>query len=181
MFALLAGVATEAQAQVGVRLGANYTGFSGSNSNDLSRAWGYHGGLFYSIPVVEDFFAVQPEVLYSRKGASVGPQDYRIPYIDIPVLAKINAGPLYFEAGPQASFRVGGVITTDGAPDITIDTDRIQRTTIGYAAGIGFNATQAVNIGVRYNGYFTDDVTDNSANFRQNIFMFTLGFMFSGR
>lgn len=182
LFALVTGIATEAQAQIGVRVGANYTGFSGSNANDLSMAWGYHGGLIFNLPIAEDFFAVRPEVLYSRKGASNGPQNtnYRIPYIDIPVLARINAGPLYFEGGPQVSFRVGGLITTDGPATVTADVDNFKRTTLGYAAGLGFNVSPAISAGVRYNGDFANSYTHNDANFKHNVFMFTLGYLFSG-
>lgn len=184
MFALIAGVATETQAQVGVRVGANYTGFSGSDAADFDRSWGYHGGLIFNIPVVENFFSVQPEVLYSRKGAASDAITYRVPFIDIPVLAKVNAGPIYFEAGPQASFRVGGVITTDNTPGINTNIDAIRRTSLGYAAGLGFNATPAVSVGVRYNGMLSDFYNADSPdyrNFRSDVFLLTVGFLFAGR
>ncbi|WP_114781926.1 porin family protein [Botryobacter ruber] len=180
---LTTAIAAHAQVSIGVRAGANYAGFDGTSANEnYDRIWGFHGGLTANFAVVEDFFSIQPEVLYSMKGGELKTDvdKWKVNYIDIPVLGKINAGPLYFEAGPQLSIRAGGEVT---GPVANPNKDIMKRTSFGYAAGIGVAATAiGASIGVRFNGdiskLYDKDIT--YGNFRNSVFMLTLGFAFPG-
>lgn len=184
-FILTTVFAAQAQTRFGVKVGANYSGFEGDDADGADRRFGFHAGVTANFPVVEDFFSIKPEILYSQKGAKLEDIDevkYRLSYIDVPVLAQINAGPLYFEAGPQVSFRVQDKLEIDDS-SIDVDSDGLKRTAIGYAAGIGLASTPlGLSIGVRYNGDFSnlyDD--DDAADFRNGVFMLTLGYMFPSR
>ncbi|OKL41214.1 porin family protein [Pontibacter flavimaris] len=183
VFMLATVFAANAQAQLGVRVGANYAGLTGDETSASDRMFRFHAGLISRFYLTTDeFFAIQPELLFSQKGGESEDDDFKIKlsYIDVPVLAHINAGPIFFEAGPQVSFRVGGDIEVNGT-NIDDDLDQFKRTSLGYAAGVGFAAPMGLTVGVRYNGdisQLNDD--DNAPEYRNSVFMLTLGYMFSG-
>ncbi|MDO6392461.1 porin family protein [Pontibacter sp. BT731] len=179
-------VAAHAQGpRLGIRAGVNYAGFGGSDADNLDRIWGGHAGVTANFPLSADnFLSIQPEVLYSMKGAETSADDvkWKINYLDVPVLARVNAGPLYFEAGPQVSFRVGGEVDVNNTT-ITDDLDDYKRTSLGYAAGVGLQATPlGLSVGVRYNGDISK-LYDNTniGNYRNDVFMLTLGYLFGSR
>ena len=114
--------------RLGVKVGATYSNISGDNvsqitgpnySTDLGDyKLGYNAGIGISIPLSSDgFFSIAPELLYNRKGYEIqSEQTTGLPanvtqieveqkrvlhYLDVPILAKINAGGLFFELGPQ--------------------------------------------------------------------------------
>jgi hypothetical protein len=179
-------VAAHAQGpRIGIRAGANYAGFGGSDADNLDRIWGGHAGLTANFPVSTDnFFSIQPELLFSMKGAETSDDTYKIKvnYLDVPVLGRVNAGPLYFEAGPQVSVRVSGDIERNGN-NVQDNLDSFKRASFGYAAGIGLQSTPlGLSIGVRYNGDASKLYDDSAApNFRNDVFMLTLGYAFGAR
>ena len=213
-FALMIGTysAAQAQATFGVRGGANLSQLSGDLKNEdmFENKVSFHGGVTLNFPVVEEFFSIQPELLYSRKGFKSSGEEYTpllfplerrrregnvsYNYLDLPVLAKINAGPLYFEMGPQLSYLLNVNNETklyDGNDNLIATTesekskDGLSQFEVGYAAGIGFAASNGISLGVRYNGAFTDFVKDSDnyfegdlANARHSVFMLTLGIKF---
>ncbi|WP_118831821.1 porin family protein [Salinibacter ruber] len=108
-FALLLGLAlpmsSQAQSPVdlGVRGGLTQATFYGDDVNSNDFRPGFTGGVFLNYQV-NDAFAVQPEVLYSRRGTknhnsaagndiSVADDDIRVrqDVIEIPVLLKLSA------------------------------------------------------------------------------------------
>ena len=181
-FVLATVFASQAQARLGVRAGVNYSGLTGDETDATDRLFRFHAGITSQFFLTDDeFFAIQPELLFSQKGGESEDDNFKVKlsYLDVPVLAHINAGPLYFEGGPQVSFRVGGDIEQNGN-NIDDDLDQFKRTSFGYAAGVGI-AAAGLNIGVRYNGDFSqlnDD--DNAPEFRNSVFMLTLAYMFPG-
>ncbi|PTX22869.1 outer membrane protein with beta-barrel domain [Pontibacter mucosus] len=186
IFALLLATVFAADAQsIGVRAGVNYSGFSGDDSFASDRMFRFHAGLTSKFFLTTDeFFAIQPELLFSLKGAESDDDDFKVKvsYIDVPVLAHINAGPIYFEAGPQVSFRVGGDIELNGT-NIQDDLDDFKRTSLGYAAGVGFVAgASGLTVGVRYNGDISKLYdNDNISDARNSVFMLTLAYTLPGR
>ncbi|GAB3822852.1 hypothetical protein GCM10028895_28400 [Pontibacter rugosus] len=187
LFTLTTVFAAQAQTRFGVKVGANYSGFEGDRADNIGyeRRFGFHAGVMANFPVVDDFFSIKPEILYSQKGAKLDDLEeikFRLGYIDVPVLAQINAGPLYFEVGPQVSFRIQDKIEFDNS-SIDIDSDDLKRTILGYAAGIGLASTPlGLSIGVRYNSDISTLYdSDDDANFRNGVFMLSLGYMFPSR
>ncbi|GHA67828.1 porin family protein [Pontibacter akesuensis] len=185
VFILTTVIAAQAQGpKIGVRVGANYAGFSGDDADNLDRVFGFHAGLTSQFAITSDnFLAIQPEILFSQKGAEDDDNNFKVKlnYIDVPVLARVNAGPLYFEAGPQVSFRLGGDIESGNT---TIDDlDFYKKTSFGYAAGVGLASTPlGLSLGVRYNGDISK-LNDNAelSDTRNDLFMLTLGYTFGGR
>lgn len=187
-FALTVATVVAAQAQAprfGFRAGANYAGISGSTVNNLDRVYGFHAGVtsqFYISP--DSFLTLHPEILFSQRGAEreVDNFELRLGYIDVPVLARINAGPIYFEGGPQFSVRIRDELTAD-RNDVIYRRETLRRAGFGYVAGVGFAATRlGLNIGVRYNGEVSNlNNTDDVPNIRSNLFQLTVSFLFPGR
>ena len=72
--ALLAGFASTASAQTGVRYGIkggyNLATFSGPDSKSSEYKSGFSAGGFLNFGVA-DIISIQPELLYSQKGASI--------------------------------------------------------------------------------------------------------------
>ena len=129
--ALAAGISATASAQAtfGVKAGASLTSFTGADakllanflgSKDIANKFGAHGGLVANF-AFSDALSVQPEVLFSMKGAKFSDNDklkYNLNYVDIPVMVQYNADGLFFEAGPQL-----GILTTAKLTDGTNDFD----------------------------------------------------------
>ncbi|AKD05509.1 hypothetical protein PKOR_04155 [Pontibacter korlensis] len=209
--ALVSFTAAQAQASLGVRGGANISNLSGDlRDEDLfENKVDFHAGLILNFPIVDEFFSIQPELLYSRKGFKNSDEEFTLlnqtyrregkvnyNYLDLPILARIKAGPLYFEAGPQASYLLNVNNETKEYINGSLqNTNRDEKSKeglsefeVGYAAGIGFESRNGISLGVRYNGSFSDFV-DEDVNFegdltnaRHSVFMVTLGLRFpSGR
>ncbi len=197
------------QAQIGIKLGANLSNLAGDlRHEDLNKnKIGFVGGLSYNIPLSGDnFLSLQPELLYSMKGykyadmtvTEIDPatnQSNQVTYegkvnysyLDLPILLKVNAGPIFFEAGPQISYLLGIQDNTEktiNGVDFenyqTIDKDNLAELEIGYAAGLGFQAPMGITIGVRYNGSISrlakNDNGDELANARNSLYQATVGF-----
>lgn len=195
-----------AQAQsFGIRGGANISNLSGDlrDEDRFENKVGFHAGATLNFGIVDDFFSIQPELLYSVKGFKNSDEEFTLlgqtrrregkvnyNYLDLPVLAKIKAGPLYFEAGPQASYLLSVNNETKTYVNGTLQSstrdekskEGLAEFEMGYAAGIGLAAGNGISLGVRYNGSFSDFV-DEDVNFegdltnaRHSTFMVTLGF-----
>jgi len=204
---LVATASIQSQAQgvrLGIKAGANLSNLSGDLTNEdrFENKTGFVGGIMLNAPIVDNFFSIQPELLYSQKGfknnGSALFNQYRYEgkanfnYLDLPVLAKIKAGPVFFEAGPQFSYllnrkdetrRYLGTVYQDYT-STERDLSNVNRFEIGYAAGVGVQVLGVI-LDVRYNGAFTDFTKDgyqgnDLRNARNSVFQASLGFLFPG-
>jgi hypothetical protein len=219
--ALLATAAvSSAQAQsvrLGLRAGANYSNLAGNikNEDTYNNKIGFLGGVMLNVPIIADgFLSLQPEVLYSQKGFENKPTEYtsilgkqkregsvNYNYIDVPVLLKVRAAGLVFEAGPQYSYLLNAnnqtkTTTTPAIGNPTVseaqdkkDVSVLNRNEIGYVAGVGYEADNGLSLSIRYNGsisklvrsgtyydgndYFNGDLT----NARHSAFQLSLGYL----
>ena len=194
---LLAGLSGAAQAQsikYGAKGGVSLTGFTGSDSKGTAYQFGFHVGGLVNFSI-NDMFSVQPEILYSQKGAkgdgtAGSPSDAHInlSYIDVPVLLHVATGEtgLFFEAGPQIGFLLSANTEYQGSStDVKNATNAVD---FGYAAGIGFQSEVGLMGGLRYNGAFTSTgksttvgnttIQDNSKN---SAFQLYVGYLFGGK
>ena len=208
-FVLGTFTAAQAQATFGVRGGANLSNLSGDLRDEelFENKVSFHGGVTLNFPLVEDFISLQPELLYSRKGFKTSGEEYtnlllqkrrregsvNYHYLDLPILANINTGPVYFELGPQLSYLLSVNNETevyDGSGNL-IASSRDEKSKegladfeIGYVAGLGFRASNGISLGLRYNGAFSDFVKEDVnfegdlSNARHSVFMLTLGLRF---
>jgi hypothetical protein len=188
---LLAGLSSAAQAQdvsLGLKAGASYASFVGSQAGSVSGLFGFQGGAFANIGMSR-MIAIQPEVLYSQKGAKAknATDVYtRLQYIDVPLALHVNADGLFFEAGPQVGFLLAadskfGPVSTD----VKSATNSVD---FGYLAGLGYQRKTGPGIGLRYNGGFSNVpkavTTGNTTvqnNIRNSVFQLYLTYSFGGR
>ncbi len=155
----------------GPKVGANltnitYTGdteFFTNNQMKLSS----HLGVFAEF-VLNDMFSVQPELLYSVKGARfdiAGDEDFKAAYvykyISLPIVAKYYVTEeITIEAGPQVAYLLSAknietstvYVTSLGKEAASIDIkDEIQPYDFGATAGVGYLTKTGFYISARYN------------------------------
>ena len=184
--ALFVGVVGTAHAQTGIKYGLkggyNLATYSGTDSKGSEYKSGFTAGVYANFGIADNI-SVQPEVLFSQKGASIdnfqGLPTTRfkttLEYIDVPVLFRLNTGEdgkgLFFELGPQASFLVHNRDFTQTGNTSTQSTDNtndadLNKTVIAYVGGIGYQITSGLSLGLRYTGDFSQVYKQgNSANY----------------
>jgi Outer membrane protein beta-barrel domain len=151
VFALLLALPQTSAAGIkfGLKGGANIANVNG-NWNDALGDWkstvGFCGGIFLELNFGK-VLTIQPEVLYTMKGADMGDGKLKFDYLEIPVLLKVriptgNIHPFIF-AGPAFGFNLKAAIDEyqlDGMP------------TADYSAvlGGGLQLGRSVHIDVRY-------------------------------
>ncbi|MFD1871939.1 porin family protein [Hymenobacter bucti] len=197
LLSVLAGSATLTHAQTasfGIKAGASLTNLTGDGTGNTKNIFGFHGGLVANL-ALNDAFSIQPEVLYSMKGTKTEGSftgystklTSRLHYIDVPVLARVNAGGLFFELGPQIGFLVAAKqkreVTGTGAGTSEQDIKSGVRTVdFGYAAGLGYQLSNGPGIGLRYNGGFIDTKNPSSSSaVRNSAFQLYVSYMFGGK
>ena len=213
---------SSAQAQgirLGLRAGANYSNLAGNvqNQDTYNNKIGFLGGVMLNVPIIQDgFLSLQPEILYSQKGFENKPTEFtgllgakqkregkvNYNYLDVPVLLKVRAAGLIFEAGPQYSYllsannetkttttpALGGSPTTAESQNKT-DVSGFNRNELGYLAGVGYEASNGLSLSLRYTGAFSDFVkSDNNTYFngdlkngRHSAFQLSLGYLISSK
>jgi hypothetical protein len=162
---LLATIATAATAQnvrFGLKAGPSYTKFRGVDPQQLSSAsnayrLGFHAGVMADIKVT-DKFSVQPELLYSQKGARnklVSDINMVFTYLDLPIMVKARLGEtgFFLEGGPQFGYLLRA---KSNFMSYTYDErESYEKVDVGYAAGIGYQFASGPLLGFRYNGGLT--------------------------
>jgi Outer membrane protein beta-barrel domain len=199
LFSLLTAAVGTAKAQqtptiFGFKGGVTYSSYAGDVEAAEYRA-GFHGGLILKLPVSKSF-AVQPELLYSMKGAQGSETvngysksyEERLHYVDVPILAKIfTAQGLFFEAGPQLGVMLaarGDIAVTgpggrNGSASGSIKSE-FKDVDLGLAVGLGLQVPDTpLLMGVRYNGGLVNIVKDyGDKSLRNTAFQFYIGFLF---
>lgn len=196
-FALLPAIPLSAQGfGAGVKAGIASATFYGDDVEDAESRTAFWGGGFLTFQL-SPMFAIQPELLYASKGAAGtgGINDevsaeFRIGYIDVPILAKFTVGTddarPYFLAGPSVGIRVScEVEASNAAVTLTVDCDEfedgveISSTDFGGVVGAGFDydmgrATLSVDGRVSL-GLTSIAAGDSDADVKHRTFAFLAG------
>lgn len=158
----------DVNARFGIKGGINLTNlYRNEKLDDNNLKPGFQAGVFVRKPFAE-IFAIQPELLFSNKGAKLGYTNtvfgcrsgtLNLNYIEVPVLLKVSPLPfLSFHAGPYASYLVNANVSKDqysfdgssSQTDTQLNTDAFNTVDYGAAAGAELNLG-IVDIGARYN------------------------------
>jgi hypothetical protein len=201
----------------GVKAGWNYSSVSGGDKDsfgDPDYKNSYHFGI------MPDFrfggmFGLRPEILYSSKGYQLNTassftdasgttdidveQKTNLNYLSVPILFEVNAGPVFFELGPEFAYMLAvtqETKTKTDRPGDNNDTSKDEKHTdkdalglngfdFGYVAGIGVNLPAGFGLGLRYNGGFISifdkkDVNGDDINVKNSTFMLSLNYTFGG-
>lgn len=177
----------------GLKAGVNVSDFYGDDADGSDVRTGFSGGLLFNYRF-HKYWALQPEVLFSTKGADLesgltgenGSTEYELGYLNIPVLAKfyIPTGStvqpnLY--AGPDVGFKLYGDADNSDIGDQLKDAEF----GIAFGAGLDFNLgsdptnfIRTVGLDLRYTLGLTDIFdTPEEPEARNSVF---LGAIFLG-
>ncbi|GAB1446230.1 porin family protein [Flammeovirgaceae bacterium] len=172
VIALSFSAAQAQEARMGVKGGLNISNLYVDNVNDENSRIGFNAG-FYGQILSTEFFAIQPELLYTTKG-SENEYDgfvnqnvkFNLNYLELPVLAVFKLGKVAeIHAGAYGSYLLGANVSYEG--DIInggedLDRDNFKTYDYGLVGGFGLNFGD-VQIGTRYNyGLVKLAKTDNA-------------------
>lgn len=159
-FGMLHAQDNNVNTEFGVKGGFNMSNLYQNDANDDNVLYGFNAGVYATLPI-SDFIAIQPEILFTTKGAELdynnvfasGNAKFRLNYIEVPLLVRVNITKNFnVHAGGYASYLVSSKVTGDGdvAFDQRIDTDDLNKFDAGLAAGVGVDFNP-ISIGLRYN------------------------------
>ena len=183
-FAALTVSAANAQSGFGIRGGANFFNFGGSDvsENDYTNRVGFHAGIYATI-LPEVPVSVEPGVFYSVKGSQNDDGlDSRavLDYVDVPVLVRFRIGEGFnLFAGPQISFLTNSKFEGEfGGSTLSFDTDEIKSTDAGLVFGLGYNLPQGFNVQGSYDYGLTPIFKDSDSDVFNRGFKVSLGYTF---
>lgn len=149
-----------AQMRAGVKGGLNVSNLYLDDIDDENARYGFNVGVYGQVFSTETF-AIQPELLYSTRGARAeygGLIDqtvkFNLNYLDLPVLAVFKLGDAAeIHVGPYAGFLLNANTSTSGdlgSGTDEIDRDHLKSFDFGVSGGFGLNFG-ALQVGARYN------------------------------
>jgi hypothetical protein len=150
-----------AQMRAGIKGGLNVSNLYVDDVEDENARFGFNVGVYGQV-LSSDVFAIQPELLFSTKGAKAEyggnlfdqTVKYNLSYLDLPVLAVFKLGEsAEIHVGPYIGYLLAANISTDGdlgsgADDI--DRDNLKPFDYGLSGGFGLNFGD-FQVGARYN------------------------------
>lgn len=187
---LVLGTSAAVQAQgAGVIVGVNFANLevTPADTQTFDRRTGLVGGVFVNMPLGSSF-SIQPEFLYSQKGAKFkdgsAEATVEIDYLDIPVLARITAGGtsgLVLFAGPSFGYklRAHSKITLAGDTEDQDITNDVESFDWGIIAGGGIQSTKYL-LDARYQWGRTNINKDefDASEVKNRVFSIVLGIRF---
>lgn len=154
------------QIRFGIKAGANLSKIGefkfADQYYDSKYKAGFQAGIYAEIPLGTSF-AFLPEATFTQKGGKVeetilgttGKIESTVNYIDVPFMIGYRATPeLTIFAGPQVSFLASQKTTVhsngEQVGEDNTDTDNLNKSLAGGAAGIGYRIGNNLNINARY-------------------------------
>ena len=147
-------VAASSQILYGVKGGFNAATFTGNDVSSPKFHPSFHIGGYINF-LIKEKITLQPEVLFSGKGAGFTGGSYRFGYINIPVLLQYNDPSGFFiEAGPQAGILISAKQKFSGQAAFDVK-DIVKSTDYSLVGGIGYKMVRGFGVAARYDfGFF---------------------------
>ena len=180
----------------GLKAGVNISNVYDKEGNNFvaTGAFGFAAGGFVTIPLGE-YFAIQPEVLFSQKGFKGSGTILGSPYnyerttnfLDIPILVAFR--PIKFVSvvfGPEYSFLLSeknnfSSAISNASQEQQFTNDNIRKNIFGLTGGVDLNVTDIAVIGLRAGWDLQQnngDGTSTTPRYRNVWYQFTLGYRF---
>ena len=171
---------------VGVKAGFNFaTVTQGSLNKNPDARPSVYIGFNYELPIVENVFSIQPEIIYSRQGfekrfTSLDDQRksvYQLDYLTLPILARYYVVRGFsLEAGPQFSYLIANQSDRDGADPEVLNLGDAKKLDIGFAGGLTFQFESGFFVNGRYLRSFSEIADGLGA--KNTVFQFGAGYKF---
>ena len=181
--------ASSASAQIGygARAGVNFANvsFDGDDEVPSDGRIGALAGVFATVPL-GGWLTVQPEAIYTVKGASVEvaeiSSDYIVDYLEVPVLARFHLrSNIYLAAGPSMALRLRARSRTafgGSTEELDLDDD-VERFDLGVVGAIGVEFGRWLVDGRYTHGLSdTDADTSDAVKIRNRVFSISGGIRF---
>ena len=175
---MVVGAKAQTEIVIGPKVGLNMTNISNSDKkNKLS----FHVGGFAEFRF-NDYFAIQPELVYSRQGArdkiNGDKLKLRANYLNIPVLAKLYVlDELSVDLGPEFGFALNAKAKyKDGDTTVKHKMNDINTLAVNFAIGLSYNwddfmFSARYNLGLS-NAFDKDNYDGNNKN---RVFQLSVG------
>ena len=142
-------IAGFSQVIFGVKGGLNLATFTGNDVEDAKFHPSFHVGGLVNF-MISDKITLQPEVLYSGKGAKSDSRTYNLGYVTVPVFVQYNTPSGFFiEAGPQVGFLVSAKQKISGGGTLDFK-DQVKSTDFSWVGGLGYKTLSGFGAGARY-------------------------------
>ena len=187
--AVLAFGFTNAQGvKFGAKVALNVASLTG-DVEDASSLVGFQIGGFAEFKISEKF-AFQPELMYSAQGGKETFQEggsdidvtTKLGYINIPLMAKYYVAEKFsLEAGPQIGFLTSAKNKFEGGGEsLEVDVkDSTSSVDFGLNLGAGYDFTEKLSAGVRYNFGLSNTYDDEGdADIKNAVLSVSLGYKF---
>jgi len=166
----------------GIKGGVNFTNLYTEDVDDNNVLFGLNAGLV-AVFSFTDFLAIQPEILFSGKGAELkynnafveGKAKFRLNYIEVPVLLRVNlTNSFSIQAGPYIAYLIDANVKNETNNELfdfeeNLDTDDFKKFDYGLSGGVELEFSP-ISIGARYN-YGVANV-GKERNFEGNTYTF---------
>jgi len=152
LYALLVGCmlfsavnVSQAQVKFGPIVGLNVADVVGDDVNSDGRVIGAHAGVFVNLGITDNFM-IEPQVLFSMKGAKLKGDDLKMNWVEFPIWVRyeMESG-LNFNAGPFLGLLLSGDV---GDFDVK---DNYKSIDFGLGAGIGYQMGGGLGFHLNYN------------------------------
>jgi hypothetical protein len=161
-----------AQINYGVKGGVNFASVSFDGDEDIpsSGRVGVLAGAFATMPLAGKL-SLQPEAIYTTKGASLDvfdiESDYIVDYIEVPVLVRYPVRrSIYVAGGPALAFCVRARSRTSfgGSTDEIDIKEDVESFDLGLVGAVGYERGRWV-----FDGRYTYGLSDTDANSGDNV------------
>lgn len=196
-----------AKAQIGITAGGNIAKYSYTSNADRKFIFGFNGGLFYNHNFGENF-AIQPELLYTVKGATLYTEIFigsnnpvmkyqnRLKYVQfsLPVMRSFEVSDEFdFDFGlgvfvgylTSADYTAKNFDGTSSKGDFKIGngaTDSFKALDYGASAKIGFTMSKTLGFHFRYEAGLADlSPTPNDPKLKTGNMTFNISYIFGSR
>jgi hypothetical protein len=165
---------------VGITLGYGRTNIRDKGPYSSMNHSAYQAGLNADV-YLSEIFSFHPEALYTLQYFDASNEAYNrdISYINIPLLARLHASGLFFEAGPEVNFAL--TAKNEAGDNVRSDVNPV---VLDYVVGLGYQLGTGLGLGIRYDGGATNVFKNNTTNvignnsLKSNTFWLNLSYAF---
>ncbi|MEX2604497.1 MAG: porin family protein [Gracilimonas sp.] len=156
------GSANAQNINIGVKGGLNSYSMESNNNIEFDSKIGLNFGLLGHTHLNE-YFALQPEIVYSMQGAKSGNTNVKLSYINVPILVQyMFDNGFRIQTGPQLGFMMNAEIENNNST-INIE-ENYKSIDLGLSVGASYVHTPTgFGIDARYN-HGISDISESSNN-----------------